>query len=406
MRAKHVHLISHLVFMLSLLICLVVSACSGAGAPPTQATRTHAGPATAITERTALERLAQASTVEATWFAPSLLAVEPLSEIQQFFDHARQELGPYQAVIPQPNQSYYVTYQRGLFRALIHIDPQNRIDQFLPSSPELSTDRVLVGGYHMYFRCQGNGTPTVLLEAGMGNDASVWEKVMPVVATSTRVCAYDRAGIGSSDARPGPRTSDVIAQQLHALLVQEGVPGPYILVGHSIAGFHMRLFADRYPREVAGMVMVDCSHPDQIARLLEVLGPKRPGEPASLTTIREVIADPSVPDEKLDFGTSAAQVRATGALLSIPLVVLTAGNHQFPKALEAAWRGMQEELADLSSESVHVLIPKSSHVIQEEYPQPVIAAVNKVVMAVRTHQRLASCTQTFPTLGGVCFPGL
>jgi pimeloyl-ACP methyl ester carboxylesterase len=154
------------------------------------------------------------------------------------------------------------------------------------------------------------------------------------------------------------------------------------------------------------MVMVDCSHPDQIARLLEVLGPKRAGEPASLATLRQVITDPSVPDEQFDFGTSAAQVRATGALLSIPLVVLTAGNHQFPKALEAAWRGMQEELAGLSSESVHVLIPNSGHFIQEEYPQPVIVAVNEVVMAVRTHQRLASCTQTFPTLGGVCFPGL
>jgi hypothetical protein len=241
MRAQHVHLISHLVFMLSLLACLVVAACSGA--PPTQATRPPAGSATAITEHTALDRLAQASTVEATWFAPGLLAVVPLSEIQQFFDHARQELGPYRAVLPQPNQSYYVIYQHGLFRALIHLDPQDRIDQFLPSSPELSTDRVLVGGYHLYFRCQGHGTPTVLLEAGLGSDASVWEQVMPAVATPTRVCAYDRAGIGSSD---------VIAQELHALLVQEGVPGPYILVGHSIAGFHMRLFAARYPGRSRG----------------------------------------------------------------------------------------------------------------------------------------------------------
>ena len=175
----------------------------------------------------------------------------------------------------------------------------------------------------------------------------------------------------------------------------------------------MRVFASLYPSEVAGMVMVDCSHPDQFARYLEALGPRRPNEASDVAAYRQALtslANPLNNPEHFDIPGSAAQVRAAGTLGSLPLVVLTAGKSGLPlkrpQPLEAAWRGMQEEMAGLSTDSVHVLMPKSGHYIQIDYPKAVIAAIQEVVMAVRTQGRLPACTTTFPALGGACFPAL
>ena len=161
------------------------------------------------------------------------------------------------------------------------------------------------------------------------------------------------------------------------------------------------------------MVMVDSSHPDQFARWLEVLGPRRPNEASDVAAYRHVLtrlANPLTNAEHFDIPHSAAQVRATATLGTIPLVVLTAGHEMVPAALrvplEAAWRGMQEEMAGLSTDSVHVLMPKSGHYIQLESPKAVIAAIQEVVTAVRTQGRLPACTTIFPALGGACFPAL
>ena len=120
-----------------------------------------------------------------------------------------------------------------------------------------------VGGYKMHIDCLGEGAPTVILESGLGDSYLSWRKVQPEIAKFTRVCSYDRAGLGYSDASPQPRTSKVIAGELHALLKAAGVPPPYVLVGHSMGGFNVRLFASLYRNEVSGMVLVDASHPDQ-----------------------------------------------------------------------------------------------------------------------------------------------
>jgi pimeloyl-ACP methyl ester carboxylesterase len=249
----------------------------------------------------------------------------------------------------------------------------------------------------------------VILEAGLDAPSNTWAHAIPAIARTTRVCFYDRPGTGGSDSRPGPRTSLTIATQLHALLTQEGVSGPYVLVGHSVAGFHMRVFAAHYPRDVAGIVCVDCSHPDMAARFLAALGPARPGESPAVTQMRRAVADYRN-SEFFDWPASAAQVRATASLGSIPLLVLTAGTHQFPATVadreEATWRGMQEEMAGLSSDSVHVLIPHSGHSIQEDELRSVIFAVQEVVGTVRAHGRLPACPGTFPAQGGVCFPAL
>jgi pimeloyl-ACP methyl ester carboxylesterase len=313
-----------------------------------------------------------------------------------------------------PYQSYYATYQQGLIRVTtIQLDAHGRILRLQFTGPKLAKDRVLIAGYRTYFKCQGTGRPTVVLESGLGVDAGVWGKVIPALAQTTHVCFYDRASTGGSDARPGPRTSATIARELHALLTREGIAGPYVLAGHSIAGYHMRVFASLYPSEVAGMVMVDNSHPDQFARFREVLGPRRPDEGSGVAALRQLLTRVNNPlnnPEHFDIPGSAAQVRAAGTLGSIPLVVLTAGNSGLglkrPQPFEAAWRGMQEEMAGLSTDSVHVLMPKSGHYIQVEYPKAVIAAIQQVVRAVRTQGRLPACTTIFPALGGACFPAL
>jgi pimeloyl-ACP methyl ester carboxylesterase len=114
--------------------------------------------------------------------------------------------------------------------------------------------------------------------------------------------------------------------------MHEGVAGPYILAGHSIAGYHMRVFASLYPSAIAGMVMVDSSHPDQFARFLEGLGPRRPDEASDVAALRQALMNLNNPlnnPEHFDIPSSAAQVRAAGTLGSIPLVVLTAGKSGF-----------------------------------------------------------------------------
>ena len=120
-----------------------------------------------------------------------------------------------------------------------------------------------VGGYKMHIDCVGEGSPTVILESGLGDTYVSWRKVQPQIAQFSRVCSYDRAGLGYSESTSRPRTSKVMAQELHSLLQAAAVAPPYVLVGHSMGGFTVRLYASLYRNEVAGMVLVDASHPDQ-----------------------------------------------------------------------------------------------------------------------------------------------
>ena len=117
--------------------------------------------------------------------------------------------------------------------------------------------RVDVGGYKLHINCTGQGTPMVVLDSGLGDSYVSWMKVQPQIAKFTRVCYYDRAGLGYSDNSPLPRTSKVMAEELHTLLHNAGVDPPYILVGHSMGGYNVRLFASLYRSEVAGMVLVE-----------------------------------------------------------------------------------------------------------------------------------------------------
>ena len=115
----------------------------------------------------------------------------------------------------------------------------------------------------MHLYCTGEGSPTIVLEAGVGDDSLAWAKVQPELSKTTRVCSYDRAGMGWSTPQPDPRDADTIASELHALLQQAGVRGPIVLMGHSMAGVYIRGYATRYPQDVVGLIFVDGATPLQ-----------------------------------------------------------------------------------------------------------------------------------------------
>jgi pimeloyl-ACP methyl ester carboxylesterase len=124
-----------------------------------------------------------------------------------------------------------------------------------------------MGGHRLHIDCVGQGSPTVILESGLGNMSADWANVQPEVAKTTRVCTYDRAGTGWSEPGPEPRDPQQIARELHTLLGNARIDGPYVLVGQSFGGLYVRMYAARFPQEVEGMVLVDASHPDMWTRL-------------------------------------------------------------------------------------------------------------------------------------------
>jgi pimeloyl-ACP methyl ester carboxylesterase len=236
-----------------------------------------------------------------------------------------------------------------------------------------------VGGHQLYINCAGKGAPAVVLEAGLDSGSEAWDSVKPGVAEFTRVCSYDRAGVGQSEAGPKPRTSQNIVDDLHRLLSNAGVRGPYVLVGHSFGGMNVRLYAAQHPEEVAGVVLVDSLHPDSLSRIREVLGENAWGKIAGQTNEN---------DEGVDLIQSSAQVGAARTLGATPLVVLTAGRRvaapfstspHIAARLEQLWLELQDDLPGLSSNSTHIIANRSGHCIQCDEPQLVVDAIRQLV---------------------------
>ena len=242
-----------------------------------------------------------------------------------------------------------------------------------------------MGGYEMYLHCMGTGTPTVILEAGLNDVAETWSLVLPEVAGYTQVCAYDRAGLGQSDPGPEPRDSFQIIRELHNLLINAGIEEPFVLAGHSLGGMYMRLFADEYPEDVVGLVLVDSAHIDDPERCAAVLPPETPDESESLRLTREWLADPPT------FTELPRQLFEPGSLGDMPLVVISVPHQQrptdlpigFSNALDEIWVELQNEWAQISLHSSHIFAYESGHFIQQDQPDLVIDAILQVVEEAR-----------------------
>jgi pimeloyl-ACP methyl ester carboxylesterase len=270
-----------------------------------------------------------------------------------------------------------------------------------------------VGGYRLHLYCVGAGSPTVLLEAGGGNPWLAWYKVQPGVAQFARVCSYDRAGLGWSDPSPQPPTAKEIASELHTLLGNAGVTGPYVLVGHSLGGMYVRMFQSRYPAEVVGLVLVDSSHPDQDARFppearkLSALSGKvlsamqflRPFGVLRLLAARAVPPEvrpeytavlcrpqflAAVRAEAAAVEENSAEVRPLGSLGDLPLAVLShdPDKVRFPgnltEPVNRAWDEMQTELSRLSTRGSHEVVKGAGHDIELDAPDAVVSAIRRV----------------------------
>jgi alpha/beta hydrolase fold len=156
----------------------------------------------------------------------------------------------------------------GLFSILLVVLLAGASYQFFSNRRDLRLhpppgQMINIGGYRLHLDCTGQGLPTVVFDSGLSDDSITWYKVQPEIAKVTRSCSYDRAGLGWSDPSPLPRTSRVVAEELHRLLKTAKIEGPFILVGHSLGGLNIRMFAALYPGDTAGVVLVDSAYPDQ-----------------------------------------------------------------------------------------------------------------------------------------------
>lgn len=262
-----------------------------------------------------------------------------------------------------------------------------------PTSTPTASGNIDVGGYKLLYRCYGQGTPTVIIEAGGGDKpiaSLTWAPITQEVQSTTRICLYNRVA--------GVHTSQDIAEDLHFLLSQIPVPGPYILVGHSLGGYHVRVFAHLYPEEVAGVILVDTTVPDSVEAYATAYPTYSPDEASGITLNRvaDVDAFPTPDLDGLDFNASTEQVRQAGSLGDIPLVVISANVDPDQWAVPGFSAGdtermsttmlqLQSGLATLSSQGVFMVANTSKHFISLHDPQIIIDIITQMAEEIRNH---------------------
>jgi pimeloyl-ACP methyl ester carboxylesterase len=287
---------------------------------------------------------------------------------------------------------------------------EDRRDLAAVPPPGLMVD---VGGHRLHLWCFGQGAPTVVFDSGLGGTAFDWYTVLRDVSRFTTACAYDRAGMGYSDAGPSPRTSRRIAGELAELVRRSETRLPVVLVGWSYGGLYVRVYASEHESQVAGLLLVDAAHEDQAARLaaagfssdppvwarfvpaaaalglLRLTG--RPSGPRPETVpepvrrfVQATMYRPSgyqaTYDEDSHWSESFDGVRALRRSLSIPVVVLSAGQSARPDVTTP----LQRDLLRLSARSCQIVAANSDHLIPMRAPDSVVRATRVVIDAWRT----------------------
>lgn len=284
-----------------------------------------------------------------------------------------------------------------------------------------------IGGYRLHIYCLGEGSPTVVLDSGIGGFSLEWVDIQRALARHTRVCVYDRAGYGWSDRSPYPRTTRIIVQELHRLLSAAHEVPPYVLAGHSFGGYNIRYFAGEFPREVAGLVLIDASHPRQFSRF----PPPPPGTvlktpPDSGTRIVRSVFPYDYPravrqlafllmvrrhsariqlQEVEHFEESAREVLAQHKRFpDLPVIVITRGMRVWPHnrygdAMERAWTDLQQNLLSLSHHSAQIIAMHSGHAVHLDQPQVVVNGILRDLHSARREAARLNLVTDF-TAGG------
>lgn len=285
-----------------------------------------------------------------------------------------------------------------------------------------------VGGYQLHLNCQGEGDLTVVMDHGLGGLSLVWSWIQSEITLLTKVCSYDRAGYGWSDLSPHPRTSQQMVQELYTLLKNAGIQGPYLLVGHSLGGLNMRLFASQYSDEVAGLILVDAVPANVYSRLpafeksmagirqlfsrlsiisrigllrllIQLKGTEVAPDfvkqlpleiqPVILAKFLPQTFDTAIAESRL-MANSAEQVKQTKLPFDLPLVVLSHSVNMFTdlpkkqaKQAELIWQELQAETAHLSANSCLTIVKNSSHDLHIDQPQVLIDVISKMIQDIR-----------------------
>jgi pimeloyl-ACP methyl ester carboxylesterase len=268
-----------------------------------------------------------------------------------------------------------------------------------------------VGGQYLHLFCEGEGSPTVILDAGLGGVSAEWYPLQGQLAEVTQTCSYDRAGSGWSTPARGPRTSIYLAAELYALLKRSGLAGPYVFVGHSFGGVIAQMFAHRYTHETAGLVLLDASHPEQVRRFLEPpiglnTAPSRRGivrysaprlpvnlAPEVEVLVRRLMAQPkaraAMAEEYFGFRESLRRLAQEGPLPDVPVMVLSHGARIWPDTpkgdlIERLWAELQADLIRGVPRAAHLVASESGHHIHLDQPNLVWDAVATLV---RLHRK-------------------
>jgi pimeloyl-ACP methyl ester carboxylesterase len=281
-----------------------------------------------------------------------------------------------------------------------------------------------VGGHQLHISCTGQGRPTVILETGLAAESGAWALVQPAVASMTRTCSYDRAGMGWSQTGPEPRDARHIATELHTLLQAAALPGPYVLVGHSNGSLYTHMYAGLFPDEVAGMVLADGTPTDLFTRLPEtrsalqsageqaktmqmmahvglarlLFGPQLRTDLCGFPTADAIESTRSVPAYWQALGSEVgaleatqAQVAQVGGLGARPLLVLSSTEGAPSPAAARIKHDMDDELAALSTNGQHQVVDGATHqglVTNPVYAAITSQAIREVVEAVRSGKSL------------------
>lgn len=280
-----------------------------------------------------------------------------------------------------------------------------------------------VGGHRLHIRCVGDGSPAVVIVPALGAYSAAWLEVQDALAAETKVCVYDRPGLGWSDPVAAWPSAAGMARDLHDLLQGAGIAPPFVLAGHSMGGLVARMFTQLYPGDVAGLALVDSSHPEQARRvesawLQDYRGGKLAAvvlefaKPLGLRRLLRSLSQEPVRDAWAAFAFSSRSRRAdakellainavcrqtgraTGDLGNLPLMVISSSERdpRYPPGSRAqrarsrfyqGWIELQRELAALSADSVHTVAASAGHHIQRDDPELVITAITDLIRRAR-----------------------